>query len=294
MAFGTVAIQTVAALVTRLAVAQRGFAVGLATSGSTAGQVFAIPGLAALMTVVGRRWGYAASAVLILLLAFALGLALRRSAAGSAVASPPRLKELVARGSFLWSYPYQALLWSYVICGFTTSGVIETHLLPYAAACGFTAVEGATVYGLLSAINLAGIIIAGWMSDRVERHWLLAVIYTVRAASFLLLMNVVGDYSQLIIFALLFGMADNATIPETIGLLAPYVGVNRLGTSMGILAAGHAAGGALGALLGGVLFDLFAGYAATWWAAFIIAQAAAVLVISIRIVTPPPASLVWA
>lgn len=119
VAFGTVAIQTVAALVTRLAVAQRGSALGLATSGSTAGQVFAIPGLAALMTAVGWRLGYAASAVLILLLALAVWLALRRSAAGPAAASPPRLRELVARGSFLWSYPYQALFWSYVICGFT-------------------------------------------------------------------------------------------------------------------------------------------------------------------------------
>jgi predicted MFS family arabinose efflux permease len=86
-------------------------------------------------------------------------------------------------------------------------------------------------------------------------------------------------------------MADYATIPVTIGLLAHYVGVNRMGTSMRILAAGHAAGGALGALLGGVLSNLFAGYAATWWAAVILSQTAAVLVISIRFITPGRASL---
>ena len=44
------------------------------------------------------------------------------------------------------------------ICGYTTSGVIETPFLPYASFCGFGPVPSATAYGPLSAINLVGLI----------------------------------------------------------------------------------------------------------------------------------------
>src|SRR3546814_19677156 len=64
---------------------------------------------------------------------------------------------------------FHAIFWSYTICGFTTSGVIETHLMPYAALCGFPPVPSATAYGLLSGVNLIGMIVAGWLSDRVHR-----------------------------------------------------------------------------------------------------------------------------
>src|SRR3546814_5863423 len=76
---------------------------------------------------------------------------------------------------------FHAIFWSYTICGFTTSGVIETHLMPYAALCGFPPVPSATAYGLLSGVNLIGMIVAGWLSDRVHRPRLLAAIYLIRS-----------------------------------------------------------------------------------------------------------------
>lgn len=281
VAAGTVAIQVVAAMVTRAVEKGRGFATGLATSGSTAGQVLIIPGLAALMAATGWRTGFVALAAVVALLGLFVWGALRGQAAPSPVAAPPPLRSLLQRDSFVFAFPFQALFWSYVICGFTTSGVIETHLLPYAIACGFTPLEGASAYGLLSVINLVGIIFAGWLSDRLEKHWLLAAIYTLRALGFLLLMRVASDLDALLAFTIVFGMADYATIPVTIGLLARHIGVSRIGTSMGLLAGGHAIGGAIGALAGGVLYDLFASYAATWWASAALAQVAALLVLSV-------------
>ena len=69
---------------------------------------------------------------------------------GASVARPAA-EPLRARLGFLARSPvFHALFWSYVVCGFTTTGVIETHLLPYAAACGFPPLQGATAYGVLS------------------------------------------------------------------------------------------------------------------------------------------------
>jgi hypothetical protein len=118
---------------------------------------------------------------------------------------------------------------SYAICGFTTSSVIETHLMPYAAICGFGPVPGATAYGVLSGLNLVGMIAAGWLSNRVHRPLLLTVIYAVRAVSFLLLMFVADDYPRLIVFAVLLGLFDYPSVPVTASYIASRLGVKVLG-----------------------------------------------------------------
>lgn len=282
IAFGTAAMQVVAAMVTRAVAEGRGFAMGLAASGSTAGQVLVIPALALIVAAWGWRPAYTAlglAAGAFALLAF---LSLRRLDGASGGAHAPHGPHAAEQGyGFLGSFVFQALLWSYVICGFTTSGVIETHLIPYSLMCGYTEVQSATAFSVLSVVNLVGITLAGWLSDRIEKHWLLAAIYTIRAASFVLLMQIAGDYTTLLAFAFVFGASDYATIPVTIGLLAHYIGVQRMGVAMGVLAAGHALGGAAGAMMGGVMFDLFLSYSATWWASVAFAQLAAVLVLAV-------------
>jgi predicted MFS family arabinose efflux permease len=174
---------------------------------------------------------------------------------------------------------FQAIFWSYAICGFTTSGVIETHLLPYAAICGFPPIPSATAYGLLSGVNMVGMISAGWLSDRVHRPLLLAGIYLVRAGAFVLLMNVGATYALLLLFSILFGLFDYSTVPVTASYIGARMGVLNLGLAMGILSAGHAVGGALGAWSGGLLFDLSGGYLALWRVCIGLALAAVVLVL---------------
>jgi hypothetical protein len=78
---------------------------------------------------------------------------------------------------------FHILFWSFLICGFTTTGVIETHLLPYASFCGFPPLPSASAYGVLSAVNLAGMVLAGYLVDRVHRPLLLASIYLIRAGA---------------------------------------------------------------------------------------------------------------
>ncbi len=163
-------------------------------------------------------------------------------------ANPMQTLELLLR-----SPVFHAIFWSYTICGFTTSGVIETHLMPYAAICGFGPVPSATAYGVLSGVNLVGMIAAGRLSDQVHRPRLLALIYVMRAASFLVLMFVAADYPRLLVFAVVFGLFDYSTVP-----------VKVLGLSMGLLSAGHAVGGAAGAWAGGAFFDWRGNYSALW------------------------------
>lgn len=276
--FGIVSTHVVATSIARLTERARGLATGISTSGATAGQFLIVPGLAALLAVADWRWSFWMLAAAATLLAALVGLLLARTAAGGAAATGEGslsgdLRRVLGRPAF------HVLFWSFLACGFTTTGVIETHFLPYAALCGFPPMPSAAAYGLLSAVNLLGMVGAGWLTDRVSRPLLLGAIYAGRALTFLLLMAVGDSVERLFLFAALFGAVDYATVPVTASLVASHVGLRVMGLAMGLIAAGHAAGGALGALAGGLVFDHTGGYAAVWVGALWISVAAAGLVL---------------
>ena len=160
--------------------------------------------------------------------------------------------------------------------------MIETHLLPYAALCGFGPVPSAAAYGVLSLVNIAGMVLAGWLADRVNRPLLLAGIYIGRALAFLLLLHVGASYEALLLFAVAFGAVDYATVPVTASLAVSHLGLRVMGLAMGLISAGHAAGGAAGALLGGWLFDLTGNYDWLWRGSLLAAATAGGLVALIR------------
>ena len=76
------------------------------------------------------------------------------------------------------------LLGGFTICGFTTAGVIEVHFQPYAVSCGFLPTEGATAYGVHGLFNMLGVIMFGFLADRLNRPMLLGAIYLIRATLF--------------------------------------------------------------------------------------------------------------
>lgn len=284
-AFGIMAQHVVVAAIAMNFSANRGLATGIGTAGSTAGQLMLLPVLALLLQAGQWRAGYLALGTMALLCIPLAFLVLRapppqRKTVKGAVQQSQSLK------SKLWfmakSPAFQILFWTFFICGFTTSGVIETHLLPYAAFCGFPPLPSATAYGLLSGINLAGMMLAGWLTDRLNRPLLLAGIYFMRALCFILLLYIGDNYSLLLIFAVLFGLADYSTVPVTASLLASRLGVGVLGLSMGVLSAGHAVGGALGAYAGGWLFDRTGRYDLLWFSSVALALGAAFLAATLK------------
>jgi len=282
LGFGMAATHAVSTIVSLRFQENRGLAVGAATAGSTAGQLLVVPAVAALLGHTDWRWSYAAVAASALAMAGIVLASIRpmpaRSQAGRS--DDVRLLEETLR---LFRLPvFHLLLWSYVICGFTTSGVVEVHMLPYAAACGFPPLDSAAAYGVLSAVNFGGMVLAGWLTDRMNRPLLLGTIYLMRGLAFLLLIWAARDISLLFVFAVMFGLFDYATVPVTASLAASHIGLRSLGLTMGLLSAGHSLGAAVGAYLGGVLFDVFARYYWVWMAALALAMLAALLCYAIR------------
>ncbi|HEX6120961.1 MAG TPA: MFS transporter [Dongiaceae bacterium] len=184
----------------------------------------------------------------------------------------------VTRVLYLLRRPaFHGLFWSFLLCGYTTTGVIETHLIPYAEFCGIPPAPSSLAFGILMGVNTLGMVAAGYLTDRMNRTLLLASIYFFRSLTFLMLPLVIGDPSVLWIFAVLFGIFDYATVPPTASLAAGHLGKARVGTAMGLISAGHSIGAALGAFMGGYLFDATGGYGWLWSSSFGLALAAAMI-----------------
>lgn len=283
--FGIVATHVVATAVTRSFSTNQGLATGIGTSGATGGQFLIVPLIAALLTFASWRWSFGALALASLALIPCIRMSLRADIpAGEAAELEEAPSSMRQDFVVIIRQPtFHLLFWSFLLCGFTTTGVIETHLLPFASFCGFPAIPSATAYGLLSLVNLVGMIAAGWLTDRVNRPMLLAAIYMLRALTFILLGSLPGtSIEMLFLFAVLFGAVDYATVPVTASLVASHVGIKMMGLAMGLISAGHAMGGAMGAYLGGYIFTATANYDLVWNGSIGLAVAAGLLVLFLK------------
>lgn len=279
--FGLVATHVVSTAVEQEVDANKGLATGIATSGSTGGQFVFVPLLALLISTYDWRMAFVALGLGTLIIMGLVQKWFPRTSAGETRNN----RDAASQGSFgndlrnILKIPaFQILFWSYFICGYTTSGVIETHFMPYASFCGFGPVPSATAYGLLSAINLGGMILAGWLTDRMNRPLLLGMIYLLRGLTFVILINVGTSFETLIFFSILFGLVDYSTVPVTASLVATHIGRGVMGLAFGLISAGHQVGAAFGAYFGGVLYDLYAQYDWVWWSSVWLAVFAGVLV----------------
>lgn len=284
LGFGIVAAHVVSTAVARLFVAGRGLATGIATSGSTGGQFLIVPLVAAVLAAFSWRWSFLAIGIACLALIPLLWWTLAAGERDAVRIAPSsgRLSLAADLRTIAGKPAFHVLFWSFFLCGYTTAGVIETHFLPYAALCGFGPVPSAAAYGVLSAVNMLGMIGAGWLADRMNRVVLLGAIYLLRGATFLVLVNIGASYEMLVFFAVAFGAVDYATVPVTASLVASHIGLGVMGLAMGLISAGHALGAALGAWSGGYIFDLTMRYDWVWMASAALAAGAGLMVFLLR------------
>ncbi len=267
---GAIAMPMVSAAVAIYFKSNQGLASGIGFSGATGGQLFAMPVLGGLVTWIGWRGAYVTMFVVIFVFAAAVWLMLRGAKPREIAQDTVVRDSLGARLKILGtSSTFWLLFVGFIVCGFTTAGVIEVHLLPYAELCGFGAIQGATAYGIYGGFNMLGVILFGFLADRMNRPRLLAGLYFARAILFVVLLYIAGNLPLLFFFAAAYGLTSFATLPVLASIVASRIGVGIMGLAMGIIFAGHWAGGAIGAYLGGALYRLYVNYDGMWIVALI-------------------------
>jgi len=280
--FGLVAPHVISTAIEQNFDKRQGLAISVATSGSSAGHFLLIPLIAFLLTISDWQLSFVILGFLSLAMTFVVYRSFpeRPMQIDTTAATKQAPNSWVSDTSTVLRTPaFHILFWSYVLCGYTTTGLIETHFLPFAAFSGIGPVASASAFGVLSVFNLLGVVAVGWLTDKVNGPLLLASIYTIRSLSFLLLMNANVDYQTLLIFSVIFGLVDYSTFPVTARLVASHVGKNVVGLAMGLVLGGHQIGAAAGAFMGGYLFDVYSQYEWVWLSSIAVTIFAGVLVL---------------
>jgi len=178
----------------------------------------------------------------------------------------PELGTAVAEGSgrgalsrAMHSPVFWLLSGSFFICGATSNGIVGVHFIPHSIDHGIPEVTAAGVLALMGGMNFVGTIASGWLTDRFDPRKLLAVYYTGRGLS-LLILPFVTDFGGLAVFAVFFGLDYIATVPPTVALVADRFGRANVGTVFGWVFCGHQLGAALASYLGGVARDSLGDY----------------------------------
>ncbi len=281
----------------------RGFVVGVLSSAFSAGQVILIPLAMQLSVAYGWRMSYVLLGLLLAVLILPLGLLIRRdpsdmgkqplgagdSSARSGSAALEERRTPLSRA--VRTHGFWMLAIGFFVCGYSGWGTIATHLVAYSAGRGVDSVTAANALGIIGAASVVGTISIGGIIDRVGRKVPLAMVYFVRGLALLFLVFV-DDPLKLTIFAVVFGLGHAATIPPTSSLIAHFFGRLSAGAIFGVIFSIHQVGGALGAYLAGMLFDLTGTYSIGFYisVAFCFVASAASLSITERPVRKPALS----
>ena len=157
------------------------------------------------------------------------------------------------------STPMWQLCGGYFVCGFSIA-LVSTHFVPFAIERGFSPATAATAFGLMSGLNVVGVLAVGALSDRWGRKLPLGFVYALRGCAYAALLLVPG-YWALWSFAVIMGFSWWATLPLTSSLTAEFYGLKHLGILNGVTFTGHQIELSLSIQLGGLLRDLTGSYA---------------------------------
>jgi MFS family permease len=265
----------------------RVFISGVAISGTALGQFLFIPLIALLLEKFGWRWTWSILGILLSLVIVPLSLlVIKRSPvqAGEAPADRDADGKIEGVGNFsgwtgsdsvpsvVLSKNFLLIGASYFICGFQDF-LFVTQMIPFATDQGMSAQAASNLQGLAGLLSIPGLLIFAAVSEKVGRKIPLFLTFGPRLVCFALL--IFGDGPvPITISALLFGFTLMGLAPLGAALVGELYGFQRIGTLTGIIFWVHHLGGALGAYVGGVTYDLTRSYSAAFTVALVLAAVA--------------------
>jgi predicted MFS family arabinose efflux permease len=280
---GITALTTLTYIAGELVERRQGVLYGILTAASAGGQVLVLP-------VATAALGVSLRAALLTLGGMLAAMALAVLAVVPRI-EPARRERVGGTWAFLRDGRFWLLALPFFVCGYTTTGLVDTHLIPHALHHGLGETTASAALTALAAFNVTGVLIAGALTDRLDRGVMLAVIYGARAAT-LLALPFLTSPEGVFVFAAAFGLADFASVPPTTSLTRSIFRAGGWALAIGLLGASHQAGSALGAFLGGWLYDRTGTYTYSFVSAAVTLVVAAGLSYALRErprLTPAPA-----
>jgi predicted MFS family arabinose efflux permease len=181
------------------------------------------------------------------------------------------------------SRPFWLLAGGFFICGLSTNGLVQPHFIPAAHDHGMPVTTAATLLAVVGIFDIAGTVLSGWLTDRVDPRVLLLAYYALRGLSLFLLPTLFGPdlHVSMIAFIVFYGLDWVATVPPTLALCREHFGT-RAPVVFGWVFASHQLGSAFAAFGGGVIRDVTGSYDLAWFLAGGLCLLAAAMSVSIR------------
>ena len=297
VASGGASLVTIHAVLARWFSRKRGLAISISTAGASAGSLLLVPFAAYMIEFAGWRTTWTVLGAFVVFFALPLAWLLVRNDpsemgeepdGGAAPGEGPGGRAAARRGPLevdywrdaLKSAPIWQLTGAYFVCGMTTA-IISAHYIPFAVERGVDPRLAAVAFGVMSALNIAGVLAAGWISDTVGRKNVLAFIYAGRGLAYVALLTLPGAWG-IWIFAVVAGFSWIASAALTSSLTADIYGLRTMGTLGGTATFAHQIGGAVSIYLGGALYDLSGSYTVPFAIAGTLLIGATVAAFSIR------------
>jgi MFS family permease len=278
--------------------ARRGLAVGILTASVATGQLVFLPLLATLTERLGWRVALGLMCGMLGLAAMAVSTVMRDRPSDLGLrpfgdagteplpTPPPNTAPITAAAlGALRDGAKTRVFWilfaTFFICGASTNGLIQVHLIPMCADFGIPQVQAASLLAAMGLFDFVGTIGSGWLSDRYDNRYLLFCYYGLRGLSLLFLPFTNFSFYGLSLFAMIYGLDWIATVPPTVRLTAQRFGPERANLVFGWIFAGHQLGAATAAFGAGLSRTLLATYLPAFFLAGALCIVASLIVLAI-------------
>jgi predicted MFS family arabinose efflux permease len=203
--------------------------------------------------------------------------------------SNPLTAAFSALGEGLQSGSFWLLASTFFVCGFTTNGLVGTHMIALCHDHGMDAVAAGGLLAIMGFFDLVGTTASGWLTDRIDPRKLLFAYYGLRGLSLIYLPFANFTFFGLSLFAVFYGLDWIATVPPTLAIANRAFGTQKAPILFGWIFASHQVGAAAATFFAGASRTATGSYFDSFIIAGFVAVGAAFLALLIGTKSPQPA-----
>jgi MFS family permease len=258
--------------VARWFVGKRSMMTGIVISGLTIGQLIAPPIITRLIAAYDWRLSYIIIGGVVLIIVMSAAQFLKRDP-GPLVRLPDDDGKQENSGSSSNDYSIGEavstwqfwMFWFGLFClGFAAFSV-TVHIVPHAIDLGVSDVAAANVLAINGGIGIIGnFVLGGIIGDRIGNRKVFFIGFLFMAAALVWLV-LADELWVLYLFAVIFGIAMGGAGTSESPLIARLFGLNSHGLIYAFLGLGFTAGGAVGPVMTGYIFDVAESYQLAFW-----------------------------
>jgi MFS family permease len=293
---GCITTVLAATIVNRWFVTNRGLVMGLFAASTSTGTLIFIPVLSAISLDHGWKPVVFCVALVMALLVPLVFFLLPETPAdvgavpfGADADHPVEVREhgnplraaFSSLGEGVKSRDFWLLATTFFVCGFTTNGLVGTHMIALCHDHGMDAVAAGGLLAIMGFFDLVGTTASGWLTDRIDPRKLLFAYYGLRGLSLIYLPFAHFTFFGLSLFAVFYGLDWIATVPPTLAIANRAFGIKKAPILVGWISASHQMGAAAAAFFAGASRTATGSYLDSFVIAGFVAVAAALLALMI-------------